>query len=219
MKKYVAEFSGTLVLVLFGCGIAVLSKADLVPTALAFGLSIVAMAYTIGPVSGCHINPAVSLAMSINGRISWGEFFGYVLAQLLGAIAGAAILFGIIYSTGANPYRTGLGQNGFAGTISLLGALIVEAILTFVFVLVVISVTGKNSSAGKKGGIVIGLTLTLVHLLGIRLTGTSVNPARTFGPALILLGDPIKDVWVFFAAPLVGGFFAAIFGKHVLGTD
>jgi aquaporin Z len=157
--------------------------------------------------------------MSINGRISWTEFFGYVLAQLLGAIAGAAILFGIIYSTGANPYRTGLGQNGFAGTISLLGALVVEAILTFVFVIVILSVTGKNSSAGKKGGIVIGLTLTLVHLLGIRLTGTSVNPARSFGPALILLGNPIKDVWVFFVAPLVGGFFAAIFGKHVLGTD
>jgi aquaporin Z len=219
MKKYVAEFFGTLVLVLFGCGIAVFSKADLVPTALAFGLSLVAMAYAVGPVSGCHVNPAVSLAMAMNGRITWPEFFGYILSQFLGGIAGAAILFSIIYSTGANPYRTGLGQNGYAGSISLLGALIVEAILTFVFVVVILTATSENSSAGKKSGIIIGLTLTLVHLLGIRITGTSVNPARSFGPALLLLGTPIKDVWVFIAAPLAGGFFAALFGKHVLGSD
>jgi aquaporin Z len=219
MKKYVAEFFGTLVLVLFGCGVAVFSRADLVPTALAFGLSLVAMAYAIGPVSGGHVNPAVSLAMAMNGRISWPEFFGYIFSQFLGGIAGAAILFGVIYSTGVSPYRTGLGQNSFAGSISLLGALLVEAALTFVFIVVILTVTGKNSSAGKKGGIIIGLTLTLVHLLGIRITGTSVNPARSFGPALILLGEHIKDVWVFIVAPLVGGFFAALFAKYVLGSD
>jgi aquaporin Z len=220
MKKYVAECFGTLVLVLFGCGIAVFSAVDLVATALAFGLSIVAMAYTIGPVSGCHVNPAVSFAFALHGRISWGEFAGYVIAQCIGAIAGAALLYGIITTTGANPAITGLGQNGFGGSISLGGALLSEIVMTFVFVLVILAVTGKNSAGtGKKAGLVIGLTLTLIHLLGIRLTGTSVNPARSFGPALMLQGEALGQVWVFILAPLAGSVIAALFGKFVLSTD
>jgi aquaporin Z len=220
MKKYFAECFGTLVLVLFGCGIAVFSGVDLVATALAFGLSIVAMAYTIGPVSGCHVNPAVSFAFVLNGRIGWGEFAGYAIAQCIGAIAGAGLLYGIIVTSGAAPAVTGLGQNSYGGSISLGGALLLETVLTFVFVLVILAVTGKNStSTGKKAGLVIGLTLTLVHLLGIRLTGTSVNPARSLGPALLLQGEAIRQVWVFFLAPLAGSILAALFGKFVLSTD
>ncbi|AEF81793.1 MIP/aquaporin family protein [Leadbettera azotonutricia] len=219
MKKCIAEFLGTLVLVLFGCGVAVFSGVDLTATALAFGLAIVAMAYTIGPVSGCHVNPAVSLAMAINKRISWLEFAFYAAAQILGAIAGAALLYAIVKSTGANPAQTGLGQNGYGANIDLCGAIIAEVVLTFVFVLTIVAVTSPKSGSGKKAGIVIGLTLTLIHLLGIRLTGTSVNPARSLGPALLLMGNAIAQVWVFIAAPLVGGALAAIFGKFVLGTE
>jgi aquaporin Z len=220
MKKYIAECFGTLVLVLFGCGIAVFSGVDLVATALAFGLSIVAMAYAIGPVSGCHVNPAVSFACALNGRIGWGECVGYVIAQCIGAIAGAGLLYGIIVTAGADPAVTGLGQNSYGGSISLGGALLSETVLTFVFVLVILAVTGKNAGgAGKKAGFVIGLTLTLVHLLGIRLTGTSVNPARSLGPVLLLQGETLGQLWVFILAPLAGSILAALFGKFVLNSD
>ena len=214
MKKYLCEFLGTCILVLFGCGVAVLTKGELVATSLAFGLTIVATAYVIGNVSGCHINPAVSFAMWIDKRISGKDFIGYVAAQIIGAIIGSALLVIIINSTGLGDFRTlGLGANGY-GTqvdsgITMLGALIVEIILTFVFVLSVLGVTKekKNSSVAP---IVIGLTLTLVHLLGIRFTGTSVNPARSFAPALFLRGDALAQVWVFIVGPLVGAAFAAL---------
>ena len=214
MKKYLCEFLGTCILVLFGCGVAVLTKGELVATSLAFGLTIVATAYVIGNVSGCHINPAVSFAMWIDKRISGKDFIGYVAAQIIGAIIGSALLVIIINSTGLGDFRTlGLGANGY-GTqvdsgITMLGALIVEIILTFVFVLAVLGVTKekKNSSVAP---IVIGLTLTLVHLLGIRFTGTSVNPARSFAPALFLRGDALAQVWVFIVGPLVGAAFAAL---------
>jgi aquaporin Z len=219
MKKYIAEFLGTCVLVLFGCGVAVFSHVDLTATALAFGLAIVAMAYTIGPVSGCHVNPAVSIAMAVNKRITWSEFVFYVIAQILGAIAGAALLFTIIKATGADPAGTGLGKNGYGTTINLAGALITEVVLTFIFVLVIVAVTAPKSNSSNKAGIIIGLTLTLIHLLGIRLTGTSVNPARSLGPALLLMGDAITQVWVFIVAPFIGGILAALFGKFVLGTE
>ena len=214
MKKYLCEFLGTCILVLFGCGVAVLTKGELVATSLTFGLTIIATAYVIGNVSGCHINPAVSFAMWIDKRISGKDLIGYVAAQVIGAIIGSALLVILINSTGYGDFRTlGLGANGYgastASGITMLGALIVEIILTFVFVLAVLGVTKekKNSSVAP---IVIGLTLTLVHLLGIKFTGTSVNPARSFAPALFLRGDALAQVWVFIVGPLVGAAFAAL---------
>ena len=214
MKKYLCEFLGTCILVLFGCGVAILTKGELVATSLAFGLTIIATAYVIGNVSGCHINPAVSFAMWIDKRISGKDFIGYVAAQIIGALIGSALLVIIIGSTGFGDFRTlGLGANGFGSQvesgITMLGALIVEIILTFVFVLAVLGVTKekKNSSVAP---IVIGLTLTLVHLLGIKFTGTSVNPARSLAPALFLRGDALAQVWVFIVGPLVGAAFAAL---------
>lgn len=214
MKKYASEFIGTLVLVLFACGTAAVSGAKMVAgavtpayllTALSFGLVIIAMAYSIGHISGCHINPAVSTGMLLSGRISGKDFLGYVIAQFMGAIAGTAILYALI---GGN---LGLGQNGlFRGDV--IKSLLVEVILTFVFVLTILGVTSRESSA-KKAGLVIGFTLVLVHILGIYFTGTSVNPARSFGPALILalIGQPdaLSVVWVFIVTPLVGGALAA----------
>ncbi len=219
MKKYLCEFLGTCVLVLFGCGVAVFTEADLVATSLAFGLSIVAVAYTIGKVSGCHVNPAVSFAMWIDKRISGKDFFFYVLAQTLGAIVGSLLLILIMNCTAIGDFTTvGLGQNTFASTasngITMLGALVTEIILTFVFVFAVLGVT-KEKKNDAVAPIVIGLTLTLVHILGIKLTGTSVNPARSFAPAL-LIGLKSNDltlltqVWVFIVGPLVGAAFAAL---------
>jgi len=211
MRKYVSEFIGTFVLVLFACGTAAVtgctSAADAayILTALSFGLVIVAMAYSIGHVSGCHINPAVSFGMLLSGRLSAKDFIGYVAAQFLGAIAGAAVLYWLIGG------EMGLGQNGlFQG--DAFKSVIIEVILTFVFVLTILGVTSREASA-RKAGLVIGLTLTLVHILGIYFTGTSVNPARSFGPALILslIGKPdaLSVVWVFIVAPLMGGALAA----------
>ena len=211
IKKYVAEFIGTFVLVLFACGAAVVTQcstenyAGYLLTALAFGLVIVAMAYSIGNVSGCHINPAVSIAMLVSGKLSLTDFIGYVVAQFAGAIAGAATLMGLVGK------ENGLGQNGlYNGNIWL--SLIIEVILTFVFVIAILGVTSKESN-GAVAGIVIGLTLTLVHIFGIYFTGTSVNPARSFGPALFMGGEALANVWVFLVAPLVGGVLAALVYK------
>ena len=208
IRKYISECIGTAVLVIFGCGtaIAVGCNADAgsgyLLTALAFGLVIVAMAYSIGNVSGCHINPAVSLAMLIRKELSFTDFLGYVLSQCVGAIAGSAVLACIF------GWDRGFGENFlFEGSIAK--SLVIEIILTFVFVLAIIGVTSKVKNA-SVAGIVIGLTLTLVHILGIKLTGTSVNPARSFGPALFAGGDALKNVWVFIVGPLVGGALAAL---------
>ena len=217
MKKYLCEFLGTCVLVLFGCGVAVLTK-DLVATSLAFGLSIVAVAYVIGNASGAHLNPAVTFAMWIDKRISGRDFILYICSQVVGAIVGSALLMFIINSTGLGDIRTiGLGANGYgaqsASNISMIGALVVEIILTFVFVLSVLGVT-KEKKNSAVAPIVIGLTLTFVHLIGINLTGTSVNPARSFAPALILLlvhsTEALSQVWVFVVGPFVGAAFAAL---------
>ncbi|TNJ62603.1 aquaporin [Paenibacillus hemerocallicola] len=207
IKKYAAEFIGTLVLVLFGCGSAATAGGELgyLGIALAFGLSIVAMAYVIGPISGCHINPAVSLAMLISRKLTVTDFVGYVASQIAGAIAGSAILYAIVVSAGMP--MTGLGQNGFGPGygigIPLLMAVIVEIILTFVFIYTILGVT-STASNGNVTGLVIGLTLAFVHILGIALTGTSVNPARSLGPALLLGGQALSQVWVFLIAPLAG---------------
>lgn len=211
MRKYISEFIGTATLVLFGTGIAVVSGGDLVATALAFGLAIVASAYVIGNISGCHVNPAVSLAMLLDGRMSFGEFCGYVVSQVLGALAGSGILYTILNATNLGVAK--LGANGFAAAsannITLFGALVVEVVLTFIFVYTILGVTAdKDKSAVAP--IVIGLTLTFVHLLGINLTGTSVNPARSLAPALFLMGEALKQVWVFIVAPFVGAALAAL---------
>lgn len=206
-KKYAAEFIGTFVLVLFGCGSAATAGGELgyLGIALAFGLSIVAMAYVIGPISGCHINPAVSLAMFMSRKLKGTDFVGYVISQILGAIAGSALLYAIIVSAGMP--TTGLGQNGFGPGygigITALMAVIVEIVLTFVFIYTILGVT-SNESNGNITGLVIGLTLAFVHILGIALTGTSVNPARSLGPALLVGGQALSQLWVFLIAPLVG---------------
>ena len=216
-KKYLAECLGTMVLVLFGCGSAVIAGSVLgtFGIAMAFGLSIVAMAYVIGSISGCHINPAVSLAMLIDKRLSPKDFVGYVTFQVIGAIAGIAILAFIIMNSASlgSFMETGLGQNGFgeasAVGLSMAGAFLVEIILTFVFVLVILGVTGNEKTA-VIAGIVIGLALVFVHIMGIPLTGTSVNPARSLAPALFMGGLALQQVWVFIVAPLIGGALAAV---------
>lgn len=220
MRKYVAEFIGTMVLVIFGCGSAVAANTLLgntgqgIPLAFstllisfAFGLSIVAMAYSIGNVSGCHINPAVSLAMLISGKLDTKDFIGYVVAQFMGGIAGAAILC-VFFGSNAS-----LGTNGY-GAASALGvgagvAFLVEVVLTFTFLLAILGVTSKAENS-SVAGLVIGLTLTLIHILGIPFTGTSVNPARSFGPALLAGGQALGQVWLFIVAPLVGAALAAV---------
>lgn len=213
IRKYIAEFIGTFVLVLFACGTAVAvgcnaeAGSGYLLTALAFGLVIVAMAYSIGNISGCHINPAVSIAMLVSGKLSVKDFIGYVVAQVAGAIAGAALLLPIF---GAD---CGFGANAlFEGNIGL--SILIEVILTFVFVIAILGVTSKTEN-GAVAGLVIGLTLTLVHILGIALTGTSVNPARSIGSAVFAGGEALKNVWVFIVAPLAGGVLAAITYKFL----
>ena len=213
MKKYLCEFIGTAVLVLFGCGSAAIAGGTLGPLgiALAFGLSIVAMACVIGDISGCHINPAVSLAMFINKKLDAKDFAFYVLSQVLGAILGTALLFVIMGQEGLDV--TSLGQNGYAElssvNLSLVGALLTEVILTFVFIYTILGVT-SNKKMESVSGIVIGLTLAFVHIMGIPLTGTSVNPARSLAPAIFVGGIALQQVWVFIVAPLVGSALAAV---------
>lgn len=220
MKKYVCEFIGTAVLVLFGCGSAAIAGSILgtLGIALAFGLSIVAMAYVIGNISGCHINPAVSLAMLINKKMSAKDFVFYIIAQLLGAIAGIGILYAIMTNSVLDIAINGLGANGFDSAssvnLNMIGALIVEVILTFVFIYTILGVTSDEKKS-SVAGIVIGLTLAFVHIMGIPLTGTSVNPARSLAPALFLGGQALSQVWVFILAPLVGSAIAAITFKFL----
>lgn len=220
MKKYVAECIGTATLVVLGCGTAMLVGCDAASgsgyllTALAFGLTIVAMAYSIGNISGCHINPAVSLGVLLSGGMEVSEFVGYVVSQCIGAFAGAGILALIFGLGGVEDKTGGFGSNGLAGVNgNPIAGLIVEIVLTFIFVIAILGVTSKKAGHGSFGGLVIGLTLVVVHILGIGLTGTSVNPARSFGPALVaaFTGNtaPIAALWVFIVGPLVGAALAA----------
>ncbi|MDD3304161.1 MAG: MIP family channel protein [Clostridia bacterium] len=225
MKKLIAEFIGTMILVIFGCGSAVAANTllanagEAIPLALstlliafAFGLVIVAMAYSIGNISGCHINPAVSFSMLLSGRMTAKEFGSYVIAQILGGIVGAGILALILGST------TALGANGFdaasAMNSNMLQAILVEVILTFTFCIAILGVTSKVKNA-SVAGLVIGLTLTLVHIFGVPFTGTSVNPARSIGPALFTGGLALEQLWVFIVAPLAGAALAAIAYKSL----
>lgn len=215
VKKFCAEFIGTFVLVLIACGVATVlgCKTDspdvaYALTALAFGLVIVAMAYSIGNVSGCHINPAVSLGVLINGGMSIGEFIVYIIAQFAGATAGAAVLGALV------GFDSSLGANSlFKGDV--VKSLIVECILTFIFVLVILSVTSKKKFE-KCAGLIIGFTLTLVHIFGIYFTGTSVNPARSFGPAIFKGGEALSSLWVFIVGPLVGAALAAVIFRFLI---
>ena len=218
MKKYIAECLGTFVLTFLGCGTAMFlgcnTPAGVVGTAVAFGLSVIAMAYTIGSISGCHINPAITLGVALSGRMSWKDACGYWCGQVVGGIIAGALLLALTKVVSAPDLTGGLGSNGVANAGGVWGACLVEVIATFLFVLVVLGTTDEKLGAGKKAGIVIGLTLILIHLVCINLTGTSVNPARSIGPALFACGDALKNVWVFICAPLVGGALSALVWKY-----
>jgi len=209
MNKLAAEFIGTAVLVLVGCGAAVLGGDNIgqVGISLAFGLAIVAMAYGIGPISGCHVNPAVSLAVFLDGRMSAGEMVQYWIAQFAGALVGALILLAIVGSN-ANLGANGWGP-GYLGEYSLVAALIFEIVFTAIFVIVILGSTGQGASPGFAG-LAIGLTLAAIHLVGIQVTGVSVNPARSFGPALLTGGNALAQLWLFIVAPAVGAALGAL---------
>lgn len=223
MKKYLAEMFGTMVLVLMGCGTAVslgCNNADpetVIGTALAFGLSVVAMAYTIGGISGCHINPAITLGVLLSGRMKGKEAAMYMIFQVLGAIIGSTILYFVTINSGL----IGTGANDLQSvnaiqTVSWLGGLLAEIVFTCVFVLVVLGATAKeNTSTSGFAGLAIGLTLVLVHLVCIRYTGTSVNPARSIGPALYQGGTALSNLWIFIVGPFVGATIAAGIWKLV----
>jgi aquaporin Z len=230
MKKYIAEFIGTLVLVTLGCGTAMLvgcsseQGSGYLLTALAFGLTIVGMAYCVGNISGCHINPAVSLGVLLSGGMTVSDFIGYVIAQCLGAFAGAGLLAAIFSLGSVTDMTGGYGSNGLAGVNgSAAAGLLVEIVLTFIFVLTILGVTSKKANHGSFAGVVIGFTLVLVHILGIGLTGTSVNPARSIGPAIVAAisgnSEPISCLWVFIVGPLVGAALAAVVYKFLEAED
>ncbi len=218
MKKYIAECLGTFVLTFLGCASAMFigcgEPAGVVGVAIAFGLTVVAMAYTIGGVSGCHINPAITLAVALSGRMSWKEAMGYWAGQIIGGIIAGALLLLVANVVTAPDLTGGLGSNGVANAGGVGGAFLVEVIATFIFVLVVLGATDGKIGAGNFAGLAIGLTLILVHLVCINLTGTSVNPARSIGPAIFAGGQALKDVWVFICAPLVGGALSALVWKY-----
>jgi len=220
LRKYVAECIGTFTLVLIGCGTAMLTGCDkwggYLTTAFAFGLVIVGMAYCVGNISGCHINPAVSLACLISGRMNAKDFGLYFVFQTIGAILGAAVLKGIFAMGGITDATGGLGSNGLAGVSGNIGAgLIVEVILTFIFILVILGVTDSDYKHGSFGGVVIGFSLVMVHILGIGLTGTSVNPARSIGPAIFAGGAALTNLWVFIVGPFAGAALAALVYKFL----
>ena len=230
LKKAIAEFIGTFTLVFVACGVAAATGGDLVATSLAFGLTIVSMAYSVGRISGCHINPAVSLGCLITKRMNVKEFCTYVCAQILGGFVGAVLVFGLfkmgdvaLKGDACNHAVYAVGFTGELTAGNYIGALITEIVLTCIFVYVILNVTDEKAGSGKIAGIVIGLTLTLVHLIGINLTGTSVNPARSIATAFAALiyngtTDALAQVWMFIVAPLAGAAIAAVLYK-VLHTE
>ena len=231
MKKMLAEFIGTFTLVLFGCGAAVIAGPAVGATtvgvlgiAFAFGLAIVAMAYGIGQVSGCHVNPAVSVGVWIAGRMPAGEMVQYVIAQCLGAIAGAAVL-ALIMAGKASGWDGGLGANGWGpghlGEYNTLSALVFEVVATLLFLVVILGVTRQGTPLHIAGfaGMAIGLTLAVIHIVGINVTGVSVNPARSLGPALLVGGQALAQLWLFILAPLAGAVIAGIVYRSGLVWD
>ena len=226
MKVFIAELVGTFTLVLLGCGSAVLAGGEVgqLGISFAFGLAIVAMAYGIGPISGCHVNPAVSFGAFVAGRLPLNAMLQYWAAQFIGALLGAGVLY--LIATGKTGYdlaATGLGQNGwgagYLGEYNLASALVFEVVATFLFLVVILGSTQK-SAPGMLAGLAIGLTLTVIHIVGIQVTGVSVNPARSFGPAVIVGGTAISQLWLFLIAPLIGAAFAGLlFKQKVLETE
>ena len=228
VRKLVAEAAGTAMLVFFAVGVATLTfgfgatgnsvSAGVVATALAFGFVLLVLAYTLGPISGCHINPAVTMGFLVSRRIDLREACQYWAAQVVGAIVGALVLWGVVNATDSYRDSFGLGQNGFGGEslvgTSAFGAIVVEILLTFLFVFTVLSATRK-AAPPLMAGLIIGLALTVVHLIGIPFTGTSVNPARSIGPALIVGGAALTQLWVFILAPLLGGAAAAVVHEYL----
>lgn len=214
MRKYFAEMVGTFVLTFMGCGAAVslncgVDTASVLGTALAFGLAVVAMAYAIGGISGCHINPAITLGVFLSKRMSAKDCVGYMVAQVIGAIIAAAVLYGLVATDPSLALGTKTGANACASDCVFNG-LLAEVVLTFVFVLVVLGATSKtNGATNNWAGLAIGLALVLIHLVGIHYTGTSVNPARSIGPALFEGGKALSQLWVFIVGPFVGGALAA----------
>lgn len=231
MKKNIAEFIGTFCLVLFGCGAAVVSGISatgpagigLLGISLAFGVAVVVMAYAIGPISGCHINPAITISMVVGGKMKMGEAVGYIIAQFAGATAAAGALYSI--QRGMPGFIMGewaLGSNGwgegYLGGYNMQSAFIAEALLTFLFLFVIFATTSKWGNS-NMAGLAIGLTLVLIHLVAIPITGTSVNPARSFGPAIFAGGKAIQQLWLFIVAPIVGGSLAAIVWRGVFEKE
>ena len=224
MKKYLAEMFGTMVLVLMGCGVAVslgctsndpMLASTVIGTAMAFGLSVVAMAYAIGGISGCHINPAITLGVMLSGRMSVKDSLMYMVFQVIGAILGSGILYLLTMESG--DAIVGTGANACQPGVSLMGGLLAEVVFTMVFVLVVLGATDEKRGAGKFAGLAIGLSLVLVHLVCIRYTGTSVNPARSIGPAIFEGGAALAQLWIFIVGPFVGAVLAALIWK-LIGT-
>lgn len=229
-SKFSAEFLGTMVLVLMGCGSAVIAGGNgtmgvgLLGISFAFGLSVTAMAYAIGHISGCHINPAISIGMVVAGRMKAGDAAYYIVAQILGAIAGAAIL--LVIASGKPGYdlaASGLGQNGY-GSLSpqhynLVSGFIAEVVLTFIFLLVIFGSTSTKNINGGFAGLSIGLSLVLIHIVGIPVTGVSVNPARSIGPALLVGGQAISQLWLFIAAPVIGAILSAGVWRFLIDRD
>jgi|WetSurMetagenome_2_1015567.scaffolds.fasta_scaffold08042_3 aquaporin Z len=223
--KYVAELFGTMVLVLIGCGSAVIAGGNIgfLGISFAFGVAVLVMVYTIGPISGCHINPAITISMFVIGKINAKDTAFYVLFQIIGGIIGAGILY--LIAMGVEGYSVsvnGLGQNGYGihspGRYSLVSGIIAEVVFTAIFLMVILGSTHKNAPAGFAG-IAIGLTLFLIHIVVIPITGTSVNPARSIGPALFVGGDALIQLWVFILAPIVGGIIGALKWKLFFGKE
>lgn len=222
MKKYLAEMVGTMVLVLMGCGSAVFNggcgtPAQVLMVAVAFGLAVVSMAYTIGGISGCHINPAITLGCMLTGRMKANEGLMYMLFQVIGAFIGSAII-ALLTSNISMDYATTTGSNSCAPGVSLAGGFIAEVVFTFVFVLVVLGTTDAKKGAGNFAGLAIGLSLVLVHIVCIPITGTSVNPARSIAPAIFDGGAALSQLWIFILAPFIGAALSALVWKLV-GED
>jgi len=227
MKKYLAELVGTFILVLFGCGTAVVAgdKVGILGIAFAFGLALIGAAYGIGPISGCHINPAVSLGVYVAGRLTWKDLLGYWVGQFAGAIAAAGVLAVIVTGVGGgySIAASGLGQDGwgvgYQGEYGIAAAIVFEFVATLIFVIVVLGSTQKSAPAGFAG-LAIGITLVAIHIFGIHITGVSVNPARSLGPALLVGGHALEQVWLFLLVPSVGGAAAGLlFRTKLLAAD
>ena len=219
IKKYTAELIGTMVLVLIGCGSAVIAGSNITYTgiAFAFGIAVLAMVYAIGGISGCHINPAISISMLVAGKLSVKDTALYVVFQCIGAVIGAGILYSFLAATPSFAANiTSLGQNGYdlqsPAKFSMLSAFIAEVVLTFIFILVIYGATSERAPKGFAG-IGIGLTLVMIHLVGIPIDGTSVNPARSLGPAVFIQGAALSQLWLFWVAPIIGGIIAALVWK------